>query len=195
MSLYPSSASAKTKILSVNVFKWLYPQTQKMKLRFPWNMALLNLSRLFFELSRCCVQVSQPMYPLLGMWQWPLDERITLALTISQVISWETLASPNSMCLGNDDSTPSVTSMKRLVYIFKDPHCLIWPMILTMQKWFMILNLLILDVAVRYSSWTVAGGLCIITIMISCVWDQTSVNHQFYYIYYYYDISMKAAIK
>jgi len=38
-------------------------------------------------------------------------------------------------------------------------------------------------------------GLCIIAIMISCVWDQTSVNHQFYYIYFYYDESTKPKIE
>jgi len=42
---------------------------------------------------------------------------------------------------------------------------------------------------------TFAGGLCIIAIMILCVWDQTSVNNQFHYIYYYYDILTKPRIK
>jgi len=41
----------------------------------------------------------------------------------------------------------------------------------------------------------VAGGLCIVAIMISRVCDQTSVNHPFYYIYYYYGTSTKARIK
>jgi len=31
--------------------------------------------------------------------------------------------------------------------------------------------------------------------MISRVWDQTWVNHQCYYIYYYYDIWMKPRMK
>jgi hypothetical protein len=42
---------------------------------------------------------------------------------------------------------------------------------------------------------TIEGGLFIITIKISCIWDQTSVNHQLYYIHNYHDISMKPRMK
>ena len=116
-----------------------------MKLRFPWNMALLYYSRVFFELLQCCFQVSQPVYPLLRMWQRALDERFTLPLAISQIISRHTTTLPNLICPHNDDSTCSICLMKHVVLVFKDPHGLIWPMIVTMQKWFTIFTLLIQD--------------------------------------------------
>jgi len=76
------------------------------------------------------------------------------------------------------------------------PHGLIWPMIVTMQKkLFTIFNLFIQDGSVASSCSTVTGGLYIIAIMISQAWDQTSVSHQFHYIYYYYDLSTKPRIK
>jgi len=51
---------------------------KNMKSRFPWNMALLYCSRVFFESSRCCFQAPWPMYPRLRMWQRALEERFTL---------------------------------------------------------------------------------------------------------------------
>ena len=118
---------------------------KKMKSRFPWNMALLYCSRVFFESSRCCFQASRPVYPRLQMSQRALDERFTLPLAISQIISRHTPTSPNSISPRDDDSTRSIRLMKRVVLVFKDPHGLIWPMIVTMQKWFTIFNLLIRD--------------------------------------------------
>jgi len=67
----------------------------KMKSRFPWNMALLDCSKLFFESSWCCFQASQTVYPLLQMWQRALDEQFTLPLAISQIISRYTSTLPN----------------------------------------------------------------------------------------------------
>ena len=85
--------------------------------------------------------------------------------------------------------------MKRVVLVFNDPHGIIWPMIVTMQKWFTIFNLLIQDLTLPCSCSTDVGGLCIVAIVISCVWNQTSVNNQLNFIYYYHDISMKPIIK
>jgi len=59
-------------------------------------MALLYCSRVFFESSRCCFQASRPVYPRLQMSQRALDERFTLPLAISQIISRHTPTSPNS---------------------------------------------------------------------------------------------------
>jgi len=84
--------------------------------------------------------------------------------------------------------------MKHVVLVFNDPYGFIWPMIVTRRKLFTIFNVLIQDHSVHCSS-TVAGGLCIITIMISPISDQASVDHQFYVIDYYSDISTKPRIK
>jgi len=118
---------------------------KKMKSRFPWNMALLYCSRVFFESSRCCFQVSWPVCPRLRMWQRALDEWFTLPLAIWLIISRQTPTSPNSISPCDDGSTRSIHLMKRVVLVFQDPHGLIWPMIVTMQKWFTIFNLLIQD--------------------------------------------------
>ena len=116
-----------------------------MKLRFPWNTALLYCSRVLFESSRYWFQASQPVYSLLRMWQWTLDKRFRLPLAMTQIISRHTPTSPNSICPRDDDSTPSIHLMKCVVIAFKDPHGLIWWIIVTMQKWFTIFNLLIQD--------------------------------------------------
>jgi len=116
-----------------------------MKLRFPWNMALLYCSRVFFESSRCCFQLSRPVYPPLRMSQWALDERFTLSLAISQIISRHTSTLSNSISPHDDDCTCSIRSMKHVLLVFKDPHGWIWRIIVTMQKWFTIFNLLIQD--------------------------------------------------
>jgi len=134
----------------LNLLHWIYwiyctHKLKKMKSRFPWNMALLDCSRVFVESSQCCFQASWPVYPRLRMWQQALDELFTLPLAISQMISRHTPTSPNSISPRDDDSTRSIRLMKRVVLVFKDPHGLIWPMIVTMQKWFMIFNLLIQD--------------------------------------------------
>ena len=93
---------------------------KKIKSRFPWNMALLYCSGVSFESSRCCLQASRPVYPLLGMWQWALDEWFTLPLAISQIFSWHTPTSHNSIGTRDDDSTRSIRSMKRVVLVFED---------------------------------------------------------------------------
>jgi len=111
-----------------------------MKSRFPWNIAILYCSRVFFELSRCCFQVSQSVYPLLRMWQRALDIPFTLSLVISQFISRHTPTLPNTLCPHLDDSTRSVRLMMRVVHLLKAPPGLIWPMIVTMQKWFTIFD-------------------------------------------------------
>jgi len=118
---------------------------KKIKLRFPWNMALLYCCRVFFESSRCCLQASQPVYPLLRMWHQALDEWFTLPLAISHIISQHTPRLPNSISPHDDDSTHSIRLMKHVVLVFKDTYDLIWPMIVTIQKWFTIFNLLIQD--------------------------------------------------
>jgi len=120
-------------------------KVKKMKSRFPWNMALLFCSRVFFESSRCCFQASRPVYQPLRMWQRALDERFTLPFALSQTISWHTPTSPNSISPRDDDSTRSIHLVKHVVFVFKDPHGLIWPTIVTMQKWFTRFNLLIRD--------------------------------------------------
>jgi len=116
-----------------------------MKSKFPWNMALLYCSRVLFQSSRCCFQASQPVYPLLRMWQWRLDERFTLRLATLQIISRQTPTLPYLISPRDDDSTRSIHLKMRVVLAFKDPHGLIWPMIVTRQKWFTIFNLLIQD--------------------------------------------------
>jgi len=126
-----------------NLFHYIYlvyctHKLKKMKSRFLWNMAVLYCSRVFFKLSQCCFKVSQPVYPLLRMWQQALDEWFTLPLAISQIIFWYTPISPNLICRHNDDSTSSIHLMKCVVLIFKDQYGLIWPTIVTMQKWFTI---------------------------------------------------------
>jgi hypothetical protein len=116
-----------------------------MKSRFPWNMPFLYCSRVFFESSRCCFHASRPVYPRLWVWQWALDERFIIPLAISHLNSQHTPRLPNSISSRNDDSTHSLRLMKHVVLDFKDPHGLIRTMIVTMQKWFTIFNLLILD--------------------------------------------------
>ena len=123
----------------------MYPQTQKMISWFPWNIALHYCSRVWFGSLQCCLQASRPVYPLLWMWQWALDEWFTLCLAVSPIISQHTPMLPNSICPHADDGTHSLCFMQRVVLVLKDPHGLIWPMIVTMQKWFTIFNLLIQD--------------------------------------------------
>jgi len=118
---------------------------KNMKLRFPWNIALHHCSRVIIESTRCCFQMWRPVYPLLRMWQLALDKRLTLPPVLSQIVSWHTPTSPNSICPRDDDSTRSIHLMKRVVLVFKDSHGLMWPMIVTMQKWFTIFNWLIQD--------------------------------------------------
>jgi len=177
----------------LNFFHWIYlvyctDKLKKMKSRFPWNVALHSSYRAFFELSLSCFQASWPVYPHLQMWQWALDTRFTLSLAISQIISTHTHTLRNLIRPANDDSTDSVRLMKHVVCLFKDPTSLNSPMIRTIERWFTIFQSLIRDPSVPCTHSTIAGLLCIITIMISQVWHQTSVNHQFYYIYYYDDI-------
>jgi len=106
-------------------------------------MALLNCSRVFFELRRCWIQLSWQVYPRLGMWQRALEERFTCPLPVSKIISRHTPTWPNCVCPRHDDSTRFIHLMKHVVLLFKDPHGIIGPMIVTMQKWFTIFNLLI----------------------------------------------------
>jgi len=158
-------------------------------------MALLQRFRVFFDLLRGCFQASQLVYTLLRMWHWALDEQFALSLAISQIISRHTPTLPNSICPHDDESTHSVRLMQHAVVAFKDPHGFNWPMIVNMQKWFMIFNFLIQKCLVPCGCSTVVGGVCIIAIMISRICDQTSVDNQSNYIYYYYDISTKNRIK
>ena len=74
-------------------------------------------------------------------------------------------------------------------------HGLIWPMIVIMQKCFMILYLLIHMRSVVGNCSTVAGGLTIIAIMVSRVWYWTAINHQIHFTWNYYDISTKHGIE
>jgi len=129
------------------------------------------------------------------MWQRALNEWFTLLLAISHIISRHTPTLASMICPCDDDSTRSVHLMKRVVLVLNDPPGSIWPMIVTMQKWFTVLNLLIHNWSVPGTGSSVAGGLCIIAIMISPICDQNSINHQFDYIYYYYDILTKPRIK
>ena len=82
-----------------------------------------------------------------------------------------------------------------LFLFLKIPNWLFWLLIVTMQKWFKISNVMIQDDSVAYRCSTIVGGLCIIAIIISHIWDQTWVNHQFHFIYYYYERSMIPTIK
>jgi len=77
------------------------------------------------------------------MWQRPLDERFTLSLVGSQVISPHTITWPNLNCPRNDGSKRSIRSLKRVVLVVINRPGLHWPMIVTTQKWFTICNLLI----------------------------------------------------
>jgi len=171
------SPSAKTKFPSWNLFSVLYPQTPKKESRFHCILALLWRPEVILEESRCSVPISQPLYPLSRMWQLALDELRTPPLAISHIISPHTLKSPNSICPHGDVSSCYVHSMKSVVLVVKYPHGSIQPMIVTMQKWITIFNLLIQYGSVPCSCSTVAGGSSIIAIMISYVWDQTSVNN------------------
>jgi len=116
-----------------------------MKSRFHWNMAFLYCSEVFFESSRCSFQSRQPVYQLLRMWQWALDEWFTLPFEITRMVSWHTPTSPNLISLRDDDSSRSISLMKRVVLLLKDPPGLIWQMIVAMQKWFTRFNLFIQD--------------------------------------------------
>jgi len=166
-----------------------------MKSRFPRNMALHWHSRVLFELLRCWCQASWPVYPLLRMCQRALEDKFTLPVAISQSITRRTPTLPSSIYSCDDESACSIHLIEHVVLAIKKPHGLIWPMIGTMQKWFNIVNLFIQGRSVPWSCSTIGGGLCIIAIMISHVWVQTSVNHQFYYIYFYYDILTKVRLK
>jgi len=53
--------------------------------------------------------------------------------------------SPTSMYPHTDHSTHSILLIKRVVLVFKDPHRVILPMKVTMQKWVTIFNMLIQD--------------------------------------------------
>jgi len=116
-----------------------------MKSRFPWNVESLNCARVFFESLRCCFQTSEPAYPPLWMWQHALDEQFAIPLAISQIICWHNPTSPNSICYRNYDSTRSIRFMHCVGVVFKDPDGVIWTMIMTLQKWFTIFDLLIQD--------------------------------------------------
>jgi len=144
---------------------------KKIKSRIPRNVALLQPSRVFVGLLQWYYQVSPIGYPLLRLRQWALEQWFTFPLGLSTILSLHTTTSPNLICPGYDDSTRSVRLMKYVVVVFKDPHGWIWPMIVTMQKWLRICNLLIQDRLVTCSCSTVTGELCIIVIMISRVWD------------------------
>jgi len=116
-----------------------------MKSRFPWSIPLLYFSRVFFGLSRCCFPESRPVYWHLRFCQWALDERFTLALAISQFISRHGPTLPKSIFPRDGGSTHSIPWTKHVLLVFKDPHGLIWQMIFTMQKWFVIFNFWIHD--------------------------------------------------
>jgi len=79
------------------------------------------------------------------MEQQALDERFTLPVVLSQIICWHTPRSANAICPRDDESTHSIRSIKHVIIIITDPHVLISPMIVTMQKWFTIFDLLIQD--------------------------------------------------
>ena len=166
-----------------------------MNSRIPSNTALLQHSWVFIEWSQYCLQASRPVYPLFWMWQKAHDEHFTVSLAISQSVSCHTPTSLNWISPRIDNSTRSIRFMLHVVLSLKDCDGLIWPMIVTMQKWFIIFTLLIQDLSIPCSCSTIVGELCIIAIMISCIWDQTSVNIQFYNINCYYDTSTKPRIK
>jgi len=185
------SASASATFLSQNWCSVLYQRTQKNEIEVSLNYGLALSFQNVFRVVPMLFSRFTTGVPTLQMWQWALDELFTLALAVLQIISPHTSMLPYLICPHNDDSTPSIHLMMRVVLDFKDHHGLIWPMIVIMQKWFTIFDLLIQDRLVPCSCSTIAGGLCMIAIMISPIWDQTSVNHEFCYIDYYYDISTK----
>jgi hypothetical protein len=108
-------------------------------------MAFLYCARVFIGLSLCCYETSRPKYKRLLLWQRVLDEMFTLHLDISQIISPHTATSPNLVSPCADASSRSIRLMKRLVPVFQDPHDFIWAMIITMQKWFITIILVIQD--------------------------------------------------
>jgi hypothetical protein len=114
-----------------------------MKLNFPWNMALLYCSRVFFESSQCWFQELQPVYPLLEMWQRTLDKQFRLLLAISHINIRHTPTSPNSIGPCHDETTRSICLTKCAVPTFKNVNCLIHAMIVTVPKLFTMFNLLI----------------------------------------------------
>lgn len=63
-----------------------------------------------------------------------------------------------------------------------------------MQKPITIFILLIQNNTVPGRCSTIAGGVCIIVMVISPLCNQTSLNHRFYYIYCHYDLSTKPSI-
>jgi len=78
----------------------------------------------FLEFLRCCYHASKPVYPLLRMRQWTLDEQFTLPLAISQIICQHTPMSPNSICPRDENSTRSIHLMNRVVLVSTDPSWL-----------------------------------------------------------------------
>jgi len=136
------STSAKLNFLQSIYLVYCTHKLKTVKSRFPRSISLLYCSRLFFELLRYWFEASWPGHQLLPMWEWSLDEQFTILLPISQFISLHTCCSPNLIPFCIDNSTDSIHFIKPVVYVFKDPHGLIWPMILTMQMWFMMFFLL-----------------------------------------------------
>jgi len=99
-------------------------QLKEMKLRFPWNMALLECSWVFIELSQSCVEASPPVFPPLQMWQWALDQQLMLPLPIPEFISRHTLRSPWLIWLCSVHGTRSICILKHVVHIFEGPSWL-----------------------------------------------------------------------
>ena len=152
-------------------------------------MCLMNIHGL--NCGNCLAQTwtkaSSSRFPWNGyIWNSPKTEPL---------LTLHTPTSPKLIVPKYNDSTHSVRSMKHVVFLFNDSHSLIWQMIVTIQKWFRIINLSILDRSIPCSYSTIVGELCIITLMIWRIWDQTSGNHQVYCISYYYDITTKPRIK
>jgi len=146
-----------------NIFHWIYlvyciHKLKKIKAEFLWNMAILWHSWVIFQLLWCGVQVSQPVYPLLCLWQQVLQEWLILSLARLQTICWYTRSWRNWTCHCSDDSTHSVRSMKGGFQVLTDLLCLIWPMIIAMQKRFRIFNLLIQDPSVTWNGSTLPNG-------------------------------------
>jgi len=104
-------------------------------------MALYYFSRVFFESSAWSIQASRPVYPQLWMWHWAIDELFTLPSAISQILPRQISTLPNLISQGNNDSTCSIYLMKHVVLAFKYPQGLIWTKIVTIQKWFTVINL------------------------------------------------------
>jgi len=111
-----------------------------MKSMFPWNISLVNCSRVFFELLWCFLEASHPVYWMLRTWQWALDEWFPISLVKSQMISAHTPTLAYLIWACGVVSTLSICSMKHVVLVCRDRHGLIWPMIGTMQKWFTIFD-------------------------------------------------------